>query len=850
MNPPESSKQTVQEQAARTRHLFDAVIDLDPGERSARLSQEQDAAVRQEVEALLEAYDRADEVLPPLEEPLPPPSEADALLCQRVAHYEVIEKLGGGGMGVVYRAWDTKLDRAVALKFLPPHLSMDERAKDRLTAEAKAASLLDHPNIAVVYEIGEHEGRLFIAMACYEGETLKKKIARGPLTIEEATGYAAQIAEGLQAAHEAGIMHRDIKPANVLVTQKSRVKVVDFGLAKMTGAELTQPGATLGTVAYMSPEQTRGEAVDHRTDLWSLGVVFYEMLTAEKPFGGESDRTLIHAIRHDAPEPVERLREEVPAGLAALVQRCLAKDPDERYQTAEDLLDDLRSVKEGKHVARRVRPRRKRALVYGSAAALLILLVVALRSLLFATGSGTTEIDSIAVLPLANLSGNLDQEYFADGMTEELISTLGQIEALRVISRTSVMRYKETTKTLPEIARELGVEAVVEGSVAQEGGRVRIQVRLVDGATEERLWERRFAQPMRNVLALQHEVARAIAREIEVSLTAAEEARLSAAPEVDPEAFDLYVRGTQARHKISGEGFREAGNYLTRAITRDSAYAPAHAGLASVYAFVGDGARAKQSAEKALELDPNLAEAHVALGLIRQFYDWNWMGAEDAFRQAIHLNPGYAEAHHELSMLLMRQKQFDEALRAAQHALYLAPMSARFQLGVGEVFLASGQYQEALVTADKTHALNPNFLGPYYLRGYAYAEQGRYEEAIEAWATCAALAPECGDYHRGHVGYIYAVSGRKDEALEIIKWLEARWRAEQTTESRFNESGLAFAIAQVYAGLGNQEQVLDWLERGVETGSFMLYLGIDPTLHSLHEEPRFQALLEKMGLAE
>ncbi len=419
-----------------------------------------------------------------------------------ISHYKIIEKLGGGGMGVVYKAEDTKLKRLVALKFLPLDLTRDEEAKERFVHEAQAASALDHPNICAIHEIDENEdGRIFICLAYYEGETLKKKVASGQLSVASAIDIAMQTAQGLARAHEAGITHRDIKPANLMITNRGEVKIVDFGLAKLVGrTQLTKAGMTVGTVAYMSPEQTRGTEVDHRTDIWALGVVLYEMISGQLPFKGEYEQAVVYSILNEEPKPLIPTRQDTPMELQGIVTKALAKDRAERYQHVEEILADLKHISRASEsrpvgTTKTRRPNRKRVLLYGSIASFLILLVVG-KIYFFYERSET--IDAIAVLPLANLSGDPNQEYFADGMTEALISDLGQIEALRVISRTSVMQYKGGTKPLPAIGRELNVDAVVEGSVQSSGNRVSISVRLIVAETEKRLWSESFERDQRS----------------------------------------------------------------------------------------------------------------------------------------------------------------------------------------------------------------------------------------------------------------------------------------------------------------------------------------------------------------
>ncbi|MDX1530442.1 MAG: tetratricopeptide repeat protein [Rhodothermales bacterium] len=544
------------------------------------------------------------------------------------------------------------------------------------------------------------------------------------------------------------------------------------------------------------------------------------------------------------------------AALDRVVLRALEKEPAARYPDAASLGADLQALQTGAHAGAnaegRAGPSRpwNRTLLYGGAALLLVALLATV-GLLARSGGGSGDLDSIAVLPVTNLSGDPEQDYFADGMTDLLINHLARIGGFdRVIARTSVMRYRDTERPLREIGRELGVGALVEASALREGERVRITVNLIEAETERSLWSESFERSVQDVLALQGEMAEAIAREVEVALSPQERAQLETAPTVDPEAFDLYVRGTQARSKLTVDALREAEGYFFRAIAEDPTYAPAYAGLAWVYALSGregDEARARQHVERALELDPSLAEAHATLGQIRQFYEWDWGGAEEAYRAAIRLNPGFAEAHLELAMLLMRQRRFEEALAAARHALYLAPTSARYQSGLSEVLLYAGRYDEAVASAEEAIALDPSYHTPYSEQAIAYVQQGRYEEALRTWERCAPLG--CEDYHTGTIGYTHAVAGQREEARRVLEELVALWEA-RYGEGHSGAAGVAEAIAAVHVGLGNRQQALDWLERAAQAEKFMVYTAINPVWETLYGEPRFQALLERIGLAE
>ncbi len=841
------------------QNLFNDLVERDEAEREARLAEvgQVDPELGQKVRSLLAAFARRDAVLGLFETPGgldDEPASASGLRDgDAVGPYRIEDRLGSGGMGVVYRAHDTRLDRRVALKFLPPHLSADDAANQRFTHEARAASALDHANICTVYDIGQApDGQTFIAMAYYEGETLKAKIARGPLPLDEALGYAVQIAEGLERAHEAGIVHRDVKPANVMVTDRGRVKILDFGLAKVADLQLTRPGTTMGTAAYMSPEQTQGTAVDHRTDIWSLGVVLYEVLTGERPFQGDYAEAIIYGIRNDEPQPVRARRPEVPEALARVVERALSKQPEARYPHMDAMRAALQA---GRSNGEGVLPEapaisaplsRRRVFTYGSLAILVVLLVLVGRTVFT---SPARSIDSVAVLPLENLSGDAKQDYVADGMTDAVIDNLGKIEALRVISRTSVMQYKANPKPLPEIAQALDVDAVLEGSVQISGQQVGITVRLFEAATEDRLWSQDFERDLVDVVTLQREVALAIAQEIEVALTAQDTARLAAGPAVDPEAYRLYLRGHRVRWNDSFEGWQQARVYFEQSIAQDSSFAPAHAGLAVAYALLGLAgglsseealAKGTPAAEQALALDPSLSEAYAARGLLLELHEWDWAGAEDAFRHAIQLNPGNTFAYHELSLLLQRTGRIEEALAMMQRKMDLDPDPLGGMNEVIWLYLSLGRYDEVIDVAEKALELEPNYATSYWRLGEAYLQKGMEEQAIRAFERMVQL----GHPFVGYLAHAYAVSGRREEAMAVLDDL-------MEEQAGGNAGGWNdWNLALTYTGLGEREQALAWLEQAYEAHApALVLLNITPALDTLRSEPRFQALLEKVGLA-
>ena len=557
-----------------------------------------------------------------------------------ISHYKILEKLGGGGMGVVYKAQDTRLDRPIALKFLPADLTRDTEARERFIHEAKAASGLQRNNICNIHDIEEtKDGQLVIVMDCYEGETLKKKIERGPLTIEEALDLTVQVAEGLLKAHEKGIVHRDIKPANIMVTDDGVAKVLDFGLAKLARqTRLTKAGTTLGTFAYMSPEQTRGQQVDHRTDIWSIGVVLYEMLTGQLPFKGDYENAVVYSILNLHQVPITGLRTGVPAELERIVEKALAKNPAERYQHADDLVADLRTVKRqletGETASALVGQGEVKKRPWFLYAGLAVIAVLVIRGVVLLITPARVPLDSIAVLPFRNLSADPEQEYFSDGVTEALIAELSRIQALRVISRTSVMRYKKTDKGLPQIAAELNVSALIEGSVQRVQDDVRITAQLVAVAPERHLWANTFTKSYGNILALQSEVAQAIAKEIKITVTPEEQQRLASARPVKPEAHEAYLKGRFFIDKFDESDIRKGISSFEQAIAADSSLALAYAGLAEGYDYLWSLGmmpsrdafpKIKTWAMKALSIDGTLSEAYATIGDV-EVAEWNWQG--------------------------------------------------------------------------------------------------------------------------------------------------------------------------------------------------------------------------------
>jgi serine/threonine protein kinase/Tfp pilus assembly protein PilF len=763
------------------------------------------------------------------------------MIGKTISHYKIIEELGRGGMGTVYKAEDTKLDRFVALKFLPPHLSQAEEEKKRFIHEAKAASALDHPNICSIYEINEtDDGQMFIAMACYEGESLKEKIAQGPVPVEEAIGIAMQVARGLEKAHSRKIFHRDIKPANILITEDGVVKIVDFGLAKLAGqTKLTKTGSTLGTVAYMSPEQAEGSEVDERTDVWAFGVILYEMLTGKQPFTGDYEQAVIYSIINQEPEPVTDLRSDVPPSLGQIVGRALEKEPEKRYQKVEELLDDLESISAGivpEEIQTRMRKaklrRRKRVISYASIVGLIIMTTVIALSLFM---ERTTAINSIAVLPFENLTGEEEQEFFVDGATEELIGQLAQISALRVISRRSVMQYKGVDKPLPEIARELNVDAVVEGTVYQTGESVRIKVQLIDALPEERnLWTRTYDQTKTDVLMMYKEMARTIANKTGVKLIQQEATNLASTHRVNPEAYEAYLKGRYYQQQWTLDATKHAIGYFQQAIRLDPNYAVAYAGLAEAYAWPEiDAPKAKEAALKALEIDANLGEAHASLAIIHFAVDWDWISADREFKRTLELNPNDANVLHWYSHFLMVMGKTQESIAAAHRAQEIDPLSPTMNGSIGEIYLHARKYDLAIKWLKKAIELDPDWITAYSFLGRTYLYKGMYEDAI---ATI-----QKRDYVSSRLlGYAYAVAGRRTEAQEILG--QCLGQPKKCPISQY-------MIALIYGELGEMDMAFKWLEKAYEDRFlWMVFNGVEPALDPLRNDPRFKDLLLRMNL--
>ena len=816
--------------------------------------------------------------------------------------YKLGPLLGAGGMGEVYRAHDTRLGRDVAIKILPAHFVSDPDRRAQLEREARLLARLNHPHIGAIYGLDDTDNVLALVLELVEGETLAERIAGAPVPVIDAIAIARQIADALGAAHDSGIVHRDLKPANIKLTPGGTVKVLDFGIARSNPSggngpdsvapptmtlDSTVPGIILGTAAYMSPEQARGKSVDKRTDIWAFGCVLYEMLSGRRPFAGETVSDTIAAILEREPE-LSGLPERTPASLRTLVRRCLEKDPRQRLQDIGDARLELEELStklsspsvrgtdarldgisaseprgrlhapaEGwtavdaamsaqANVGQFSRWRIDRRVAWMLAGGLSVALVLVL-ALTQRVWREETPIRSVAVLPLENLSGDPEQEYFADGMTDQLIAVLSQVGTLRVISRTSVMQYKQARKPLPAIAQELHVDAVVEGSVVRVGDKVRITAKLIRAAGERHLWGRSYERDVRDVLALQSEVARSIASEVDVVLTPQEQARLASTRSVDPESQHQVLLGTFHANKGTEEGLRRAIEYFETAATKDPDNASAYAGIAEAYSGLSSlymhpreaMPKAKTAAQTALKLDESLASAHATLGYINLIYDWDGPAAKRELERAIQLNPSLAMARVNYAFYLTTQDRREEAIQEIRRAAELDPLSLRSYADGASLLIFVQRYEEAIALAQKGLELDHNFAFGLAFQGLAYAEQGRFQEAVSHLQKAAQLDNSSTILALG--AHVHAVAGQKSEARRLIQ------EVQEGTKRRYF---CPYEIATAYVSLGDPDTAYKWVQKGLEDrADCMAWLGVEPWIERFRSDPRYGSLLRAVGLS-
>ena len=835
--------------------VLEEALERDPLERESFLDQAcaGDSTLRAEVEALIDSHARSGDFIesPAYEVLADSLTQTDLVPGAGIGPYEIIRRLGSGGMGDIYLAEDTRLGRKVALKTLPPHFTKDVERVRRFQLEARAASALSHPNIITIYEIGQLDHLHYLVFEFIEGQTLRQRMATAPLTIAESLQIASSVAAALLAAHEAGIVHRDIKPENVMMRADGFVKVLDFGLAKLTERKAaaseattmfqTEPGLVMGTAPYLSPEQARGLGIDPRTDIWSLGVVLYEMVAGRPPFEGPTNPDVLVAILGREPVPLPRYRPEVPTELEWIIKKALRKDRDERYQTAREFLADLKNLAQRLEFEDELERSLDTPDIRNHA-------YVTRQSQAKATSPG---IDSLAILPFQHNDPDRDMEYFSDGITESMINTLSRLPELRVMAWSTVSQYKGRQMDPMRVGREFGVRAVLAGRMIQSSDRLVIKLELVDARDGSQLWADNYTCNPADVLDVEAQISSEISERLLLRLTSEERNQLAKRPTDNVEAYHAYLKGRYCWNKRTDEDVRHAIDYFKKAIDSDPSYAVAYVGLADCYLLLGSFGiatlapkdafpRAREAVERAMEIDDTLAEAHNTLAYCLANYDWNWTAAQREFKRALELKPGYAVAHHWYGFLyLVAFGRLDEAITELRHALELDPLSLPIGSNIGFLLYLARRYEDALAHFRRHLEMDRSFVYTHWQMSLAYEACGRYDEAIAGFKKAISLSGT-STLPRTLLARTYALAGRKSEALSLI---------DELNELSVQHYVSPYRIAAVYAALGDQDRAFKWLEHAYESrDGWLIWLAVDPVVDNLRSDERFTELLRRIGL--